>query len=78
MNSRFKIGIAAFSLFLLGMVSGQALAGQPHMQNALDALNRAESELQAANADKGGHRNKALQLVSEAKQQVHAGIRFAR
>lgn len=78
MRNRLKIGVAALSLFVLGLLSGQALAGQPHMQNAQNALVTAERELKAANPDKGGHRTKALELVAAAREEVRAGIRFAR
>lgn len=78
MKTQFKLGVAAVSLFLLGLVSGQALAGQPHMQNALAALDTAQSELKSAEADKGGHRANAMRLVAQAKDEVRAGMRFAR
>jgi hypothetical protein len=44
------------------------------MQNALKALNRASTELNAAEADKGGHRVKAMNLVNEAIAETQAGI----
>ena len=78
MNSRFKLAVAAASIFLIGLVSGQALAGQPHMRNALNALNNAADQLPRAEADKGGHRAKAMTLVSQAQAEVRAGINFAK
>lgn len=53
-------------------------AGQPHMQAALDALLTAESELNAAESDKGGHRVNALQATRSAIGETRAGISFAR
>jgi hypothetical protein len=50
---------------------------QPHMQAALTALTTAQTELKAAEADKGGHREKALDLVAKAIEQVNKGIGFA-
>lgn len=47
---------------------------QPHMQAALSALNNAKSELEQANADKGGHRANALGLVNRAIDEVTKGI----
>jgi hypothetical protein len=73
--------IAAVALtggLAIGVAVGQATADQPHMQNALDALQRARSELQAAAADKGGHRVKAMGYVDSAIAETRAGIRFAR
>lgn len=49
---------------------------QPHMQAALDALQRAKQELQSAEHDKGGHRERALDMVNRAIQQTQAGMRF--
>lgn len=54
--------------------AGYAFAAQVHMQNALKALNRASTELNAAEADKGGHRVKAMNLVNEAIAETQAGI----
>ena len=78
MKDTLKWSVAALSLFLLGLVSGRALAGQPHMKNALDALNMAQTELQKAEDNKGGHRVKALNLVNQARAEVQAGIQYAR
>ena len=47
---------------------------QPHMRAALEALRNARSELNAATADKGGHRARALDLVNAAIDEVQRGI----
>jgi hypothetical protein len=47
---------------------------QPHMRAALDALKSAAHHLDEAEADKGGHRVKAIQLVKDAITEVEAGI----
>lgn len=76
-----RIGIVPFA-FILGLLAGgltvTALAGQPHMVNALNSLLNAQHELQVATADKGGHRASALNLVNQAIQQVRWGINYAR
>ena len=54
--------------------AGLAVAAQTHMDNALNDLNAARSELNAAIADKAGHRVDALGLVNQAIGQVQAGI----
>ena len=64
----------AFTAF--GVTAG-AVASQPHMVNALAALQNARSELHAAVANKGGHRERAMELVSQAINQVNAGISYA-
>ena len=58
--------------------STEARADQPHMDAALDALKSARRELDAATADKGGHRGNALRLVKQAMVEVERGIDFAR
>jgi hypothetical protein len=61
-----------------GFVIGHATADQPHMRNAVDALRRARSELEAAAPDKGGHRVRAIDLVDRAIAETHAGMQYAR
>src|SRR6266481_1418837 len=47
---------------------------QPHMQNALNALENARDNLDKAMADKGGHRAKAIDYVKDAISEVKKGI----
>ncbi len=49
-------------------------ADQPHMQRALDLLRDAKSNLEAATADKGGHRERAIGYVNSAIDEVRKGI----
>lgn len=51
---------------------------QPHMQAALDALNAALGHLNQAEADKGGHRARAIELVNQAISEVNLGIQAGR
>jgi len=51
---------------------------QPHMQNALTALENAKDSLEKATTDKGGHRNKALDFVKDAIKEVKKGMEAAR
>ena len=77
MNMRAKIVVGAAALAIaggLGFGVGSVSAQQPHMQNALGDLQAARGELNAALADKGGHRVAALSLVNQAITQVQAGI----
>jgi hypothetical protein len=48
------------------------------MQAALDALNSAKDNLDKAEADKGGHRASAIQLVNDAIAEVRRGIEAGR
>jgi hypothetical protein len=61
-----------------GFVAGRAHAAQPHMRAALDHLRNARTELNAATADKGGHREAAIRIVNDAIREVQAGIEYAR
>lgn len=75
-----NLGLAAAlaASLVLGVAVGRATADQPHMQNAKAALNTALAELQLAEANKGGHRDRAIELVNEALTQVQLGIDYAR
>lgn len=53
-------------------------ADQPWMQKAKDNLQEALGNLNKATADKGGHRNKAIDLVKEAIDEVNKGIKYDR
>ena len=66
-------------IFALGAIFGLACAGtayavQTHMMNARYDLNSALSQLNAAEADKAGHRVQAINLVESAIHQVNLGI----
>ncbi len=77
--SRFRHGGVIKGLALAGLVAGgfatgYAVAAQPHMINALNALQTARAELQVAEHNKGGHRVTALARINEAINQVQLGI----
>jgi hypothetical protein len=55
---------------------GYALAQQPHMDAALRLLQDARHELDVAEPNKGGHRERAIALVDQAIGQVRDGIAF--
>jgi hypothetical protein len=67
--------VAAVAIIaVVSFAGGCVVAAQPHMMNALGALQNAKSELQVAEANKAGHRVAALRLVNEAIGEVQAGI----
>ena len=80
MNRRSILLPGVFILLLiLGYLAGCATGGgQPHMQAAMDNLRVARDELNAAEANKGGHRERAITLINDAMTQVQRGIDFAR
>jgi hypothetical protein len=63
---------------ILGYLAGCATGGgQPHMQAAANHLTAARDELNAAEANKGGHRERAIGLVNDAIAQVQQGMAYA-
>lgn len=70
---RFLLGAA----LCLGLAA-TGLAEQPRTEKALRHLQQAKSELTAARSDKGGHRDKGLDLTDKAINQVQAGIEYAK
>ncbi|MEP6643521.1 MAG: hypothetical protein ABJA69_03420 [Acidobacteriaceae bacterium] len=49
---------------------------EPHMSAAYGHLREAKAELEKAAPNKGGHRERAMQLVNQAIQQVEQGERY--
>jgi hypothetical protein len=72
-SQKLLIGIAIASS--LGL--GYAIGAQPHMDAALALLQNARAELAQATPNKGGHRERALDLIDHAIAQVREGIAFA-
>jgi hypothetical protein len=72
--------VVTISLVVVAFVFGCAIsrADQPHMQAALAALRDARHELEVATPNKGGHRERAIELVEKAIGQVEEGIAYAR
>jgi hypothetical protein len=70
--------LALVALLAASFVAGHVHAAQSRMVTARDQLRAARTELQAATADKGGHRERAIELVNRAIGQVDEGIEFAR
>jgi hypothetical protein len=74
---RSLIAAVCAGLVVSAFLSGQAYADrQGKMHDALDNLRSAESLLENASRDKGGHRVKALRLVRSAIGEVKAGINY--
>ena len=66
--------LASLSLYSVVHAQNAGMARhEPHMSAALGHLEQAKAELERAAANKGGHREKALQLVDQAMQQVKDG-----
>ena len=52
-------------------------ADQPEMTAALDNLREAQQHLNGAAANKGGHRERAMQLIDQAISEVQQGMQYA-
>jgi hypothetical protein len=68
-------GVAAIGA--LGATVGTANAYQGNMERALSSLYNALGSLRESTANKGGHREKAMELVGQAIAETQAGIEFA-
>jgi len=79
MNRRNIVtALALFVTLATGFLAGHASAAQPHMRAALEHLRQAKASLERADADKGGHRAKAIELVNGAIAQVEEGMAYDR
>jgi hypothetical protein len=72
----FKSSIACIVAGAIGGAS-LAMAAQPHMVSALESLRAARAELVRSEANKGGHRERAIQAVDRAIEETRSGIGFA-
>lgn len=75
-KSKMATVILIIGIFIGGAVIGFAANGmeQPHMRAALESLKGARQQLEQAEHNKGGHREKAIKLVDRAIEQVKKGI----
>lgn len=75
------ISACCVTLLLIGMSlhslarpqSGQMARHQPHMSAAYGHLEPAKAELEKAAPNQGGHRERAMQSVDQAMQEVMRG-----
>ena len=66
------IGLSVYSLGRPAQTHEMSVH-EPHMSAAMGHLEQAKAELEKSAPNKGGHREKAIQLVNEAMQQVQQG-----
>ena len=69
------IVLVGLGLYSLGgyAQSSQMARHEPHMSAAYGHLEQAKAELDKAAPNKGGHREKAIQLVEQAINEVRQG-----
>jgi hypothetical protein len=73
--------ICSIALVLIGMSlyslarpqTGQMARREPHLSAAYGHLEQAKAELEKAAPNKGGHRERAMQLVDQAMQECMRG-----
>jgi hypothetical protein len=70
-------GLLLGATLAIGLGVGYAIGAQPHMEAAIGFLQSARGELQAALANKGGHRVTAIDLIDQAIDQVRQGMQAA-
>ena len=76
--------ICSIVLVLIGMClyslarpqSGDMARHEPHLSAAYGHLEQAKAELEKSAPNKGGHRERAMQLVDQAMQEVMRGEDF--
>ena len=83
MRNRISLTICALLLgagmgissFVYAQSRGMAIH-EPHMSAAYGHLEEAKAELDKAAPNKGGHRERAMQLVDQAMQQIEQGEQY--
>lgn len=74
-NWKLGLGVAGLAVALTaGVFIGEAIAAQPHMEAALNALQTARGELMEASHNKAGHRAEALRLTNAAIAETQEGM----
>ncbi len=79
--NRWKVATIVLSVVLAVVLVGSMIRPvfaetQPQMKSALANLRAALVDLQQATPDKGGHRNKAIDLTRKAINQTEQGIAY--
>lgn len=69
-------GLALAAGSVATLISSPALAEQGNMEAALRQLQNALNSLHRATPNKGGHKERAAQLVQQAMAEVQAGIDY--
>lgn len=79
MKKKITLALVAIAAVAIS-ISGYTLstADQPFMEKAKDNLQSARTYLNRATADKGGHRNKAINQVNQAIVAINNGIEYDR
>jgi hypothetical protein len=68
------MGLSLYSV--LHAQDRQMAIHEPHMSAAYGHLQQAKAELERAAANKGGHREKAMEMVDQAMRQIEEGEQY--
>jgi hypothetical protein len=68
------MGLSLYSV--LHAQDRQMAIHEPHMSAAYGHLQQAKAELERAAPNKGGHREKAMQMVDQAMRQIEEGEQY--
>jgi hypothetical protein len=68
------VGLSVYSV--LHAQSREMAIHEPHMSAAYGHLQQAKDELEKAAPNKGGHREKAMQMVDQAMRQIEEGEQY--
>ncbi|MCM2503622.1 hypothetical protein NDN16_08025 [Aureimonas altamirensis] len=71
------VAVLGLGLAGIGHIVTEARADQPEMEAAISELRSALDSLRAAEPNKGGHRERAIELIEQAIAETQAGIDFA-
>jgi len=70
------LGVLVVAIGLVVAQTHRMAIHEPHMSAAYGHLQQARAELERAAPNKGGHRERAMQAVDQALQEVEEGERF--
>ncbi len=74
--TRKILSVVLAAMLIIGFTVSICAADEPHMKAALGRLQEAKEQLEKAVPDKGGHREKAIELINAAIKQVKQGMEF--
>lgn len=72
MRGRWRFGLMVMVAFSAGALAVTAVAQEPHLAQALSALQDAHGFLSETRDNKGGHPTKAMALIEQAEAEIRA------
>ena len=72
MGGSWRFGLMLVAACAAGALAVTAVAAEPHLAQALSALQDAHDSLSATRNNKGGHPQKAMALIEQAEAELRA------